>query len=106
MHKVRFQLEHGDRNVGAIYLPDDLSTTLPVLVVCFGGLSNDQLSPFTQELCLRWPPNRISRGDLRLLRLGGYWRPPECLGLLAFCSEPGGCLHLHKCARTGSCRTD
>lgn len=53
MHTVRFQLDQQDRNVGTIHLPNPLSSTLPVLVVCFGGSSNERPSLFTQELCRR-----------------------------------------------------
>lgn len=53
MHESRFQLAGGDRNMGTVYLPDERPAPVPVLVVCFGGISDRQLYPFTAELCAR-----------------------------------------------------
>ena len=50
MHTLRFQLDQGDRNVGTIHLPDDLSKPLPVLVVCIPGPGNAEPTAFTQSL--------------------------------------------------------
>jgi len=46
----RFQLQDGDKNVGTAYLPDERPAPVPVLVVCYGGTSDQHLYPFTVEL--------------------------------------------------------
>jgi dipeptidyl aminopeptidase/acylaminoacyl peptidase len=51
MHSTGFQLAGGDRNVGTVYLPQERVAPVPVLVVCFGGISDRQLYSFTIELC-------------------------------------------------------
>ncbi|MBV9282811.1 MAG: alpha/beta hydrolase [Chloroflexi bacterium] len=53
MHTSRFQLPGGDRNVGTVYLPEEVAAPMPVLVVCFGGSSDRQPYPFTAGLCAR-----------------------------------------------------
>jgi len=53
MQESRFQLVGGDRNVGTVYLPEERPAPVPVLAVCFGGISDRQLYPFTVDLCAR-----------------------------------------------------
>src|ERR687886_1300173 len=53
MPASRFQLAGGDRNVGTVYLPEERPPTVPVLIVCLGGVTHRQPFPFTAELCAR-----------------------------------------------------
>jgi dienelactone hydrolase len=53
MHEETFRLDFGDRNVGSLFLPDEASTSLPVLIICHGWPSDRHLYEFPAELVAR-----------------------------------------------------
>ena len=52
MYIFDFKLEHGCKNAGTVYLPDDKCIDLPVIIYCHGwGSSNRKdLNPSTKAL--------------------------------------------------------
>jgi pimeloyl-ACP methyl ester carboxylesterase len=48
-----FRLSSGDRNVGTVYLPDQDSLNLPVMIYCHGWGGSRKLHHFTRKLCER-----------------------------------------------------
>jgi len=50
MQTIAFRLETGDKNYGEVYLPDNFTGKLPVIIYCHGWGGNRQLGPMAKVL--------------------------------------------------------
>ena len=51
LFSYEFRLETGDRNKGTVYLPNEESLNLPVIIYCHGWAQNRRLWPPIKKLC-------------------------------------------------------
>ncbi len=51
MYNYNFKLKKNDKNIGTVYLPNENSTNLPVIVYCHGWKGCRQLWTPTEKLC-------------------------------------------------------